>query len=96
MYVFAMLKVQDWFMDKQKTQAAKAIADKKESDVPRPRQARKPKSKKKFSALMLSRKYNTCGYTRLPECAYDRPQKPRGYQFPLDLHMFDFCPHLVD
>ncbi|OIT22976.1 PREDICTED: protein SAWADEE HOMEODOMAIN HOMOLOG 1 [Nicotiana attenuata] len=70
-------QVQTWFMDKQKTQAAKAIVVKKESDVPRPRPAKKPKSKKKFSALMLSRKYNTCGYTRLPECAYDRPQKPK-------------------
>lgn len=70
-------QVQTWFLDKQKPKAAKApVDDKVEPVVPR-RRGRKPKSKKTSSSLVLYRKYDTCGYTRLPDCAYDMPQRPK-------------------
>lgn len=72
-------QVQTWFLDKQKPKAAKAKAqadDYVEPVAPRKR-GRKPKSKSTSSSLVVYKKYDPCGYTRLPECAYDMPQRPK-------------------
>ncbi|XP_059303184.1 protein SAWADEE HOMEODOMAIN HOMOLOG 1 [Lycium ferocissimum] len=71
-------QVQTWFLNRQIKRAAKAnsgLVDEKEPDVPRSRRGR-PKSKK-TSSLVFSRNYNTGGYTRLPDCAFDMPQRPK-------------------
>ncbi|MCD7459869.1 hypothetical protein HAX54_042156 [Datura stramonium] len=68
-------QVHTWFMDKQKPKAVKAPDDNVEPVVRR--RGRKPKPKNSSSALVLSRKYTNGGYTRLPHCAYDMPQRPR-------------------
>ncbi|XP_055827281.1 protein SAWADEE HOMEODOMAIN HOMOLOG 1 [Solanum dulcamara] len=70
-------QVQAWFLDKLKPKAVKApVDDNVEPVVPR-RRGRKPKSKNTSSSLVVYRKYDACGYTRLPDCAYDMPQRPR-------------------
>ncbi|KAJ8535908.1 hypothetical protein K7X08_034309 [Anisodus acutangulus] len=73
-------QVQTWFLNRQKKGEAKANCgpvDEKEPDVPRPRRGRKPKSKNTSLSLVLSKKYNTCSYNRLPDCAFDMPQRPK-------------------
>ncbi|KAH0763170.1 hypothetical protein KY290_019243 [Solanum tuberosum] len=77
-------QVQSWFLDKKKPKAAEVpvddyvehVDDYEEPVVPK-RRGRKPKSKNTSSSLVVYKKYDACGYTRLPECAYDMPQRPR-------------------
>lgn len=68
-------QVHTWFLDRQKPKAVEAPVDNVEPVVRR--RGRKPKSKNTSSALVLSKKYTNGGYTRLPDCAYDMPQRPR-------------------
>ncbi|PHU24814.1 hypothetical protein BC332_09921 [Capsicum chinense] len=72
-------QVQAWFLDKLKPKADKAPVDDNVEPVVVPKKrGRKPKSEKTSSSLVLYRKpYNTYGYTRLPDCAYDSPQRPK-------------------
>ncbi|CAN4086865.1 unnamed protein product [Withania somnifera] len=71
-------QVHTWFLDKQRPKTTKApVDDNVEQFVPR-RRGRKPKSHKTSSSIVPYRKYNNIyGYTRLPDCAYDMPQKPK-------------------